>query len=290
MHIIFKVLIISLVTFSVNAQVRPLVHKDEKRKYIVYTPQSYATSPDKKYPVVFNFHGAGMTMAEQMLYTKMNHTADKHDFIVIYPQGIKQDWNVGFGMSYTEGTDDIGFTEAILNAVEKDFRIDISKVFATGLSRGGFFTHRIAAELGNRFSAIAAIGAPMPTQVTQNHTNKTPVGMMIVHGTADKVVLHDGKQGHYYSAKETLNYWKNINQIKDEVATVREINQNKDDGTSLTTTELSNGKKSLLFISIQNGGHTWAGADSFNMGLPIGITSREIDLNESIWHFFQSQK
>lgn len=126
-HTIFKVLIISLVTFSVNAQVRPLVHKDEKRKYIVYTPQSYATSPDKKYPVVFNFHGGGMTMAEQMLYTKMNHTADKHDFIVVYPQGIKQDWNVGFGMSYTEGTDDIGFTEAVLNAVEKNFVSTVPK-------------------------------------------------------------------------------------------------------------------------------------------------------------------
>ena len=57
-----------------------------------------------------------MTMAEQMLYTQMNRAADRHRFIVVYPQGIKQDWNVGFGMSYLAGTDDVGFTQAMLDS------------------------------------------------------------------------------------------------------------------------------------------------------------------------------
>ncbi len=86
----------------VNAQVKSLVVKDVKRRYIdvkrryiVYVPKSYEAVKDKNFPVVFNFHGGGMTMAEQMLYTQMNKMADKHDFIVVYPQVIKQDWNVG---------------------------------------------------------------------------------------------------------------------------------------------------------------------------------------------------
>ena len=105
-----NLLIISLLLFQVIAlaQTKTLLHKEVKRKYIIYTPKEL--DPGKSYPVVFNFHGGGITPAEQMLYTGFNQIADKYGFIVVYPRGIKEDWNVGFGMSYKEGTDDIGFT------------------------------------------------------------------------------------------------------------------------------------------------------------------------------------
>lgn len=44
-------------------------------------------------------------------------------------------------------------------------------------------------------------------------------------------------------------------------------------------------KNSLL--TVVNGGHTWPGADDFNIGLPIGLTSKEININEYIWNFFE---
>jgi polyhydroxybutyrate depolymerase len=43
-------------------------------------------------------------------------------------------------------------------------------------------------------------------------------------------------------------------------------------------------------VTINNGGHTWAGADPFNIGLPIGKTSNDINLNEIIWRFFQKHR
>lgn len=118
--------------------------------------------------MVFNFHGGGMAMAEQMLYTQMNKTADKYDFIVVYPQGIKQDWNVGFDMSYTEGNDDIGFVNSLLVSLAKDYRIDSKKVYATGLLKGGFFCQRIASELSDKFTAVASVGATMPEPVLKS--------------------------------------------------------------------------------------------------------------------------
>jgi len=106
-----------------------------------------------------------MTMAEQMLYTRMNQTADLEGFIVVYPQGIDQDWNVGFGVSYQYGTDDVGFTEALLDQLQKDFRVDPRRIYAAGLSRGGFFCHRLAAERSHRIAAVATVGASMPIPV-----------------------------------------------------------------------------------------------------------------------------
>ena len=50
--------------------------------------------------------------------------------------------------------------------------------------------------------------------------------------------------------------------------------------------EQGNGKHSVALVTIEGGGHTWPGADAFNVGLPIGNTSRSIDANEVMWKFF----
>ena len=275
----------------INAQVKSLVVKDVKRRYIVYVPKSYEAQKDKNFPVVFNFHGGGMTMAEQMLYTQMNKTADKHEFIVVYPQGIKQDWNVGFDMSYTEGTDDIGFVNSLLTSLAKDYRIDSKKIYATGLSRGGFFSLRIASELSDKFTAVASVGATMPEPVLKhNNRTETKIGVMIVHGTADEIVKYEGKKDGYLSALDTYKYWKSQNGLSNSKEMSKTIDRNKTDGTKVSILESISGSSYVSLVTITEGGHTWAGADSFNIGLPIGKTSQDINLNELMWEFFTKNR
>ncbi len=272
-------------TSSLLAQTNQFIHNEVKRKYILYTPKNY--NPQKSYPLVFHFHGAGMTPAEQMLYTRFNETADTHGFIVVYPKGINEDWNVGFGMSYKKGPDDIGFIEALLDQLEKDLPIDRRKIFAMGLSRGGFFCQRIAAELAHRFSAVASIGATLPDSVAYYHAHKKEIGLLMVHGKSDKIVRYEGKKGGYASAIDSYRYWKTSSFGKDKIV---KIDKNPGDGTAIEILESSSSKKTIGLISIENGGHTWPGADSFNIGLPIGLTSMEININEYIWAFFEKQK
>ncbi|MDB5959751.1 MAG: hypothetical protein JWP59_1045 [Massilia sp.] len=288
MKSLITVFVLACTAAPALAQVQTLVHKDEKRKYIVYTPASYA--PDKSYPVVFNYHGGGMSMAEQMLYTQMNRAADRHQFIAVYPAGIKQDWNVGFGMSYLEGSDDIGFTEAVLNKLKKDYRIDSERIYATGLSRGGFFALRVAAELPQLFAAVASVGGPMPEPVLQHHKQAGKVGVMLLHGTADQVVAYGGKQGSYLSAADSFAYWRRHNGIGGDAAHPRRIDADAGDGAEVEWIEQGNGRQSVAMVTVRNGGHTWAGADPFNVGLPIGITTRDIDANEAIWQFFAKHR
>jgi len=288
---ILSFILLFVLTFSAHGQVKSLQHKEEKRRYIVYTPPSYQEDSSRKFPVVFNFHGGGMTMAEQMLYTQMNKAADRHGFIVVYPQGIRQDWNVGFGMSYSEGSDDIGFVDALLQHIQKEYRTDTDRVYATGLSRGGFFCYRIAAELAHRFAAIAAVGATLPEPVLQHHTGKKKIGVMLTHGRADKVVLFEGKKDSYLSAEDTFHYWRKHNQLADSVLRpgkpVAKLVDAVEASVLETTQEPVNGKYKVMLLTIQEGGHTWPGADPFNVGLPIGKTS-QINLNELIWEYFSS--
>lgn len=272
------------------AQVQSLVHKEEKRRYIVYTPASYASAPQKNYPVVFNFHGGGMSMAEQMLYTQMNRAAERHQFIVVYPLGTKQDWNVGFGTSYLEGSDDIGYTQTLLGKLTKDYRVDSTRVYATGLSRGGFFALRVAAELPHLFAAVASVGAPMPQPVLQHHVKPGKVGVLLLHGTADQVVAYGGKPDSYLSAADSHAYWVRHNGVGAAPVQRRQVDGDPADGTSVGWIEQGDGQRSVALMTVRDGGHTWPGADPFNVGLPIGKTSRDIDANEVIWQFFSKHR
>ena len=292
MKIIVSLLLLLATCFPVLglAQVQTLQHKDVKRRYIVYTPPAYHSAPQQAFSVVFNFHGGGMTMAEQMLYTQMNRAADRHGFIVVYPQGIKQDWNVGFGMDYLAGTDDVGFTQAILSKLKQDYRIDDKRVYATGLSRGGFFALRLAAELPQQFAAVASVGAPMPVPVITHHTVPSPVGMLLIQGTADQVVLYGGKDGGYLSAEDTFAYWRKQNRLEGAAPPARLLATVPGDDTQVMHVEQGNGAQQVALLTVKDGGHTWPGADAFNIGLPIGKTTRAIDANEVMWEFFSRQR
>jgi len=281
-------LLIAVLPTVAPAQAKSLTHGTEKRRYIVYTPASYAADTTRKFPVVLNFHGGGMTMAEQMLYTRMNRTADAEGFIVVYPQGLQQDWNVGFGTSYRDGTDDVGFVEALLDQLQRDYRVDGSRVYATGLSRGGFLCQRLAAELSHRIAAVASVGGPLPHPVLDQQKPRGavfPVGVMLVHGTADRVVAYDGKPGGYLSAPESYRYWARRNGAPVDGGVARRIDAGRRDGTSATLRQTAGGTASVALVTIHEGGHTWAGADPFNVGLPIGATARDVDINAVIWRF-----
>ena len=46
----------------------------------------------------------------------------------------------------------------------------------------------------------------------------------------------------------------------------------------------------MALVTVKDGGHTWTGADAFNVGLPIGLTSRDIDANAPIWAFLSKHR
>lgn len=189
-----------------------------------------------------------------------------------------------------EGSDDIGFTEALLAQVKRDFRVESERVYATGLSRGGFFALRIAAELPHLFAAVASVGGPMPEPVLQHHANSGRVGVLLMHGTSDQVVAYGGKPADYLSAEDSYRYWLKHNGIGPAEKTRRVIDGDAGDGTAVSWVEQGNGKQRVALATIREGGHTWPGADPFNVGLPIGKTTRDVDANDVIWQFFDKHR
>ena len=71
-----------------------LEHDGHLRKMLVRLPADY--SGEKKYPVIFGFHGAGGPM--EGYHRKLERLVDKHGVISVSPQGYskpdgKSGWN-----------------------------------------------------------------------------------------------------------------------------------------------------------------------------------------------------
>ena len=279
-----KTLIIGIILICMNTfgygQTQGIKIDGDMRQFTMYVPKTI--NKEKPVALVLNFHGSGMTALEHMFYTEMNTTADNHNFIVVYPQGKDNDWNVGFGMDYDDGPKDIEFIRQLVEKIKKHYSIDPNAVFATGLSRGGFFTHRLAVEIPEVFAAIAAVGAPIPNEVKKRHTSKEKIAVLLAHGDADIHVKYKGKEESYNSVEETITYWRQHNKSNNEVT--KKINQIEDE-TSIDITTYS-GSKDVVLVKIENGGHTWPGANDFNVGFPLGKTTHDISFNDVVWKFF----
>src|SRR5437879_1570747 len=139
------------------------------RTYLVHVPPNY--DPKKPTPVVLAYHGGGSNAVQMVRFCGLNETADKHGFLVVYPNGTgllegALTWNGGncCGFAMQHQVDDVGFTRALLDDLGKVANVDPKRVYATGMSNGAILAYRLASELSDRIAAIAPVGGPMGTE------------------------------------------------------------------------------------------------------------------------------
>ena len=123
----------------------------------IYIPPSL--SPDKPAMVVLNLHAFLSTPILQEALSQMHRVADEKGFIVVSPHGVANSWNGGncCGTSFLDLVDDVGFIDDLLDRVESTYCVDKRRIYATGMSNGGFLTHRLGCELSDRIAAIAPV-------------------------------------------------------------------------------------------------------------------------------------
>ncbi len=134
----------------------------DTREALIYSP---ATADKTDSPVVFAFHGHGGTMkgaAKEFDYQKHWPQA-----IVVYMQGIPipsttdpKGKKAGWQHEVGEVNDrDLKFFDLTLAKVKKDYKVDESRIYATGHSNGGGFTYLLWAARGDTFAAVAPSSA-----------------------------------------------------------------------------------------------------------------------------------
>ncbi len=156
--ILFLILILTVATklYSQIDSSRQSAAKFEKEvtikvsfNYLVYLPPGYEQDK-KEWPLVLFLHGAG-ERGEDLNFVKRNgppmlvEQGKEFPFILISPQcPLGQRW------------DPLKLT-ALLDDVEKIYRVDTTRVYLTGLSMGGEGVWRLVFAQPKRFAAIAPV-------------------------------------------------------------------------------------------------------------------------------------
>jgi predicted peptidase len=130
------------------------VHKDDagEAKYVVFVPEAYDGM--KPFPLVLFLHGSGATGEDGKrqvsgIAAEIRRHEKTFPAIVIFPQSHDRTWRANSA--------DGKRAMAILNEVEKAFKVDHERVYLTGLSMGGFGTWSLAAAHPDRWAAIVPI-------------------------------------------------------------------------------------------------------------------------------------
>ena len=263
----FLFVIFLFATIYSNAQQtlnESMLHDGVTREYIVYVPAVYNGS--SSVPLLFNFHGYGMSANNQMSYGNMRAVADTAGFILVYPQGTlfwgSPHWNVG---SWTLGStaDDIGFTEAMIDTLAANYNIDLNRVYSCGYSNGGYFSFVLSCQLSAEIAAIGSVGGTMSTETYNSCNPSHPTPVVTIHGTDDATVSYSGGNPNNSESLSDVNtYWANYNNtiVPPVVSTLPNI-----DTTDGSTAELSlfdNGDNctSVEHYKVIGGDHDWPGS------------------------------
>ena len=160
----------------------------EQRRYLLYVPPGHGDVG--LWPTVLCFHGGAGNPEQIVRYCGLNETADRHGFLVVYPEGSGRvenvlTWNAGncCGFAERSDVDDVAFVEQLLDDLGKRCAVDEKRVFATGISNGAMISYRVASELSDRIAAIAPIAGPMGTETC---SPESPVSVIHFHGTEDQ--------------------------------------------------------------------------------------------------------
>lgn len=194
------------------AQIQTFEWQNTQRQYIVRIPAEY----DETMPVMYFLHGLGDNITRLDNEFQFQQISDRFGWMIVVPQAINQGygtmWNAGLNSSTI---DDSGFLMALLDKLATEYPVNQDSIFFTGFSMGGFMSHRMGVEHGDRINACAPVSGLLSNYIA-SHTAVAPVRMMHVHGTNDPVVGYDGGSQYFgyqlgLSVENILNYWKNVN-------------------------------------------------------------------------------
>jgi polyhydroxybutyrate depolymerase len=267
------------------------------REYIMHLPKNYNITIPR--PLILVFHGGGSEAKAMVKFTKFNTLADEGNFIVCYPNAINKNWNDGrIGDQLPMDRDDVKFISVLIDTLIARYSVNPQRVFATGISNGGFFSIYLAYKLSDKILGVAPVCAALPENYADNFFNDHPVSLLLINGTDDPLVKYDGgtvgfkdekERGKSISTDRTVDIWMKLNNCQNSVKIETLDDDEDDDGCTAkkyTYYTCKNGTE-VAYIKVEGGGHTWPGGVQYLPKIIVGKVCKGFNATEVIWNFFK---
>ena len=193
------------------------IPKQPKRTYQIDLPNRF--DPLQRYPLVIGLHGVGSTGQIARETFALDRVTISNPVIAVYPEGsgterdTVQSWNADRCCSPSNDEPgyirDVDFISIIISNMEKNYLIDLSRVWVVGFSNGGMMAYRLACEIPDQITGIA-VGAGALT--VGNCAPSRAVNVIHLHGEQDsKVPISGGGPYDVMGAEDSLARLANAN-------------------------------------------------------------------------------
>ena len=273
---VFISLLLAVVLFgNLYGQIQHFTWQDVQREYLVRTPANH----NGTLPVLFFLHGLGDNITRCDQEYNFQQMAEEFGWAIVVPQarnqGVGTMWNAGLTSS---SIDDAGFLLALLDSLTVQYQLDPDSVFFTGFSMGGFMTHRMAIEHGDRITACAPVSGLIVSGLS-SQTPVAPVRLLHIHGTSDPVVGYNGNSSTFgmtlgLGVDAIMDYWQTANGCSGE-PTVDTLPDLKNDGLRFIRYTYNCGTD-LQLLKVVGGNHTWYD----------NVNQYDVDYKNIIYEFF----
>ena len=254
-----------------------------QREFILYVPSSYTANSSS--PLVLSYHGLGGNAQAQMDDHDFRPIADSVGFLVAHPQGAPIVGGAASGWNFGNDTlpNDVLFTSAIIDTIAADYNVNLDRVYACGMSFGGFFSIFLAGQLSHRIASVASVAGTVVNTVPDSMiTPDRPISLLQIHGTADFNVAYNGSPISQ-SVQYILDLFVAHNNCNANPTSTSLPDTDPNDESTVEHIVYASGDDGTVVehFRITGGRHTWPDENTNAQGV-----NRDINGCEEIWKFF----
>lgn len=224
-------------------------------------------------PLHITLHGLGDTCQNFGQATGLKAFADQNSFLLAYPCGTSgmmgNGWNAG--QCCFVDADDSGFLIAMVREIQKQFKVDASRIYASGFSNGAMMAEKLACESPDMFAAVASVsgvvvvspggkGGLSACSSSFAKVYNASTSVLLIHGDDDSTVPWDG-QGFlgFPSVPDDFTTWSERNACTDSA------HQTLSRGSfSNQVYGVCRGGAVQELVRNHGGGHSWPESDDFH--------------------------